>query len=48
VTTRIHGVGEAAEPQIDRRHHFIAARIARIAFEMGLDLRHQAGDRAVR
>ncbi len=41
------GVVEAAEAQIDRRQHFLAARVVRIAFQMRLDLRDHRRDRAL-
>src|SRR6185295_10207777 len=47
VAARLHGIVEAAEPQIDWRHHLPAAAILGIAREMRLDLRNEAFERAV-
>ena len=45
--SRLDGVVEAAEPQIDRRQHLPAAPVVRILLEMRLDLRDQLGNRAL-
>ena len=47
IRARTHGVAIAPHLHIDRRHHLPAARVIRPLFQMGLDLRHHAFDRAL-
>ena len=47
IAPRLHGVVEAAEPQVDRRDDLPAAAVLGILLEMRLDLRHQRVERAL-